>query len=72
MLNRIAISATLLLAPGLLAAPAWAEEESPSAAVVVGRPAPDFELPDANGQNHRLSELQGEKNLVLVFFRGTW
>ena len=71
MLNRIAISATLLFVPGLLAAPAWVEEES-TAAVAVGQPAPDFELPDANDQNHRLSELQGETNLVLVFFRGTW
>ncbi len=71
MLNWIAISATLLCVPGLLAAPAWVEEES-TAAVAVGRPAPDFELPDADRQNHRLSELQGEKNLVLVFFRGTW
>ena len=70
MLNWIAISATLLLAPGPLTAPVYAGEES--ASVAVGQPAPDLELPDPNGRNHRLSEFQGEKNVVLVFFRGTW
>ena len=72
MLNWIPIGATLLLAPVALTASAWAGEESASAPVSVGQPAPDLELPDANGRNHRLSELRGEKNVVLVFFRGTW
>lgn len=33
-------------------------------------PAPDFELPDFNGQSHRLSDFKGQKNLVLAFLRG--
>ncbi len=72
MWNWIAVSATLLLAPGPLTAPVWAEEGSVSASVAVGQPAPDLELPDPDGQLHRLSELKGKKNVVLVFFRGTW
>ncbi len=72
MLNWIAISATLLVAPGLLTASLRTEEESASARVVVGQPAPDLELSDLEGQNHRLSELRGKKNVVLVFFRGAW
>ena len=72
MWNWIAASAALLLAPGPLTELAWAEEEPASAPVAVGQPAPDLELPDPDGQLHRLSELKGKKNVVLVFFRGTW
>ena len=31
---------------------------------------PDFELPDENGATHRLSELQGDKPMVLLLGRG--
>lgn len=33
-------------------------------------PAPDFELPDFNGNLVRLSDFKGKKNLVLAFLRG--
>jgi mycoredoxin-dependent peroxiredoxin len=32
--------------------------------------APDFELPDVQGQPVRLSQFRGQKNVVLVFLRG--
>jgi peroxiredoxin len=32
--------------------------------------APDFELPDFDGRLVRLSDFNGQKNLVLVFLRG--
>ena len=35
-----------------------------------GSPAPDFELPDAGGELHHLSELLAEGPVVLVFLRG--
>ena len=31
---------------------------------------PDFELPDENGDPHRLSELQGDDVMVLLLARG--
>jgi peroxiredoxin len=35
-----------------------------------GTTIPDFELPDENGETHRLSELQGDNILVLHLSRG--
>ena len=35
-----------------------------------GMTLPDFELPDENGDLHRLSELQGDDCLVLMLGRG--
>ena len=35
-----------------------------------GMTLPDFELPDENGDLHRLSELQGDNCLVLMLGRG--
>lgn len=32
--------------------------------------APDFELPDFNGNPVRLSDFRGQKNVVLAFLRG--
>jgi len=32
--------------------------------------APDFELPDLNGDIVRLSDYKGSQNIVLVFLRG--
>src|SRR5258707_7296882 len=37
------------------------------AGVEVGQPAPDFSLPDTNGQSHRLSEYKG-KYVVLEWY----
>src|SRR4051812_2216566 len=36
----------------------------------IGMTVPDFELPDENGEMHRLSELQGENQMVLHLSRG--
>jgi peroxiredoxin len=35
-----------------------------------GQEAPDFELPDLNGNRIRLSDFRGEKVVVLAFLRG--
>lgn len=50
-------------------------DEAPAATparVEMGQPAPDFDLEASDGTRHSLSELRDKKNLVLVFFRGTW
>lgn len=38
--------------------------------VALNMPAPDFELADFHGWGFRLSDLRGEKNVLLVFNRG--
>ena len=39
-----------------------------SASVAVGDAAPDFTLPSSDGREIQLSEILGEKNVVLAFF----
>jgi hypothetical protein len=36
----------------------------------LGQAAPDFALPDAQGQTHRLSQYRGKKTVVLEFHSG--
>lgn len=40
--------------------------------VAVGTVAPDFTLPEFEGENVTLSQFRGSKNVVLVFYRGFW
>ena len=40
--------------------------------VQVGAEAPDFTLASLAGPNVTLSDYRGEKNVVLVFYRGHW
>lgn len=40
--------------------------------VVAGDKAPDFELPSSTGDTVKLSDLQGEQNVVLVFYPFTF
>ncbi|GMR22135.1 MAG: hypothetical protein BMS9Abin37_0463 [Acidobacteriota bacterium] len=43
------------------------------ASVDIGDRAPDFELHDSTGTTYKLSDYQGEKVVVLEFFRsGDW
>ena len=73
---RSSVVALAFLAATLQAAaaqPAGQAEDAPAAErVEVGQTAPDFTLPDPDGVDHTLSALRGEKNLLLVFFRGAW
>ena len=39
-----------------------------AAALKVGDKAPDFTLPDQNGNKVKLSEFVGKKNVVLAFY----
>jgi len=40
--------------------------------VAVGTAAPDFSLLSLDGETYTLSDFQGNKNVVLVFYRGHW
>lgn len=40
--------------------------------VEVGDEAPDFTLEDQQGEPVTLSELRGDRAVVLVFYRGRW
>ncbi len=40
--------------------------------VVTGDTAPAFTLRTEDGDSYRLEDLRGQRNLVLVFFLGTW
>ncbi len=42
------------------------------ARVAVGSPAPDFTLESKDGGTVTLSSFRGQKNVVLVFYRGHW
>jgi len=37
--------------------------------VSLNQPAPDFSLPDFSGKGFTLADLQGQKNVLLVFNR---
>ncbi len=40
--------------------------------VKVGDTAPDFKLQGVGGKEHTLSELRGQKNVVLLFYVLDW
>ena len=40
--------------------------------VAIGDEAPDFTLEAYSGDTLTLSDLRGDKNVVLVFYRGHW
>ena len=67
------ITFTLALLLGLVALSVAAEEEVvQEVRVEVGEQAPDFSLSTTDGATLSLASLQGDKPVVLTFFRGTW
>lgn len=40
--------------------------------VAVGDTAIDFTMQSIDGETYTLSDLRGEKNAIVIFFRGTW
>ena len=62
MNQKIRLGATLMVLA--LAVPLAAG----AAALKVGDKAPDFTLPDQNGNKVKLSEFVGKKNVVLAFY----
>jgi mycoredoxin-dependent peroxiredoxin len=48
------------------------EQGGSSMAISVGAPAPDFTLKDQNQKDVKLSDFQGKKNVVIVFYPLDW
>ena len=44
----------------------------PGQGLSLGSQAPAFELPDGDGKLHALADYVGNKNVVLIFYRGGW
>jgi cytochrome oxidase Cu insertion factor (SCO1/SenC/PrrC family) len=63
-----AVGVLLLSAQTAAAAPNWAALDAQ--AYESPKPAPAFELPDADGKVTRLEDLRGK--VVLLFFWATW
>jgi len=40
--------------------------------IIPGSTVPDFSALDETEEIRQLSELKGEKNLIMIFFRGYW
>jgi len=62
-------------APAAPADPLGRGPEAPKAQagrIQVGAEAPDFSLESIDGHAYRLSDLRGEKNALIIFFRGSW
>ncbi|MFQ5877579.1 MAG: hypothetical protein ACE5JH_07825 [Acidobacteriota bacterium] len=73
----LVLAATLALAFVAAAGPTTSAGEAggdagSTATLRVGQEAPDFTLESPDGASYTLSERRGRKNLVLIFFRGTW
>ena len=48
------------------------EKLKPGQGLSIGSQAPAFELPDSNSKLHALADYTGNKNIVLIFYRGGW
>ena len=64
-MNTVASIIAAGLALGVLAPAAVCGEAQPEPGLAVGEDAPAFELPGSDGKSYRLSELAGERAVVL-------
>jgi len=60
------------VAPPAAAGGAATELPPQAERVKVGDDAPDFALESLDGETYRLSDLEGDKRVILIFFRGAW
>ena len=68
MNKRLKLILAIILTTGLLITGCGSDSSSPAA--VVGNPAPNFQLPDLDGQTISLNDLKGKP--VLINFWATW
>lgn len=70
--NLSRLLAATLIAGSLSTAAFAADDAEQSKRVEVGQEAPAFSLQGSDGETYTLEDLRGKKNVVLIFFRGTW
>ncbi len=68
---RRQVIALLLFGLAWIASTATAESKQ-AERVAVGDNAPEISLQASDTHEYKSGELRGEKNLLLIFFRGTW
>lgn len=58
----------------LMAGESTADDAMPAqeARIAVGQQAPNFTLTGSDETTYDSATLRGEKNLLMIFFRGTW
>ena len=54
------------------AAAATTGEQATSSPATSGKLAPNFQLPDTSGETVSLDSYMGNRNVVVVFYRGFW
>ena len=68
MKHALSAGLLLFLAAGSLCALEQQLSSAPPSALKIGDPAPDFTLPDQDGNPVRLSSFAGKKKVVLAFY----
>lgn len=72
LVTALLVAGTLTVGAMTMEATAMGAESSQAERISVGQEAPAFSLTSSDGKTYSLADLRGEKDLVLVFFRGTW
>lgn len=70
--GRSCAAALVLLFLSIGAVPTPAATLRQTERVAVGDAAIDFTMTSIDGETYTLSDLRGQKNAIVIFFRGTW
>ena len=68
----LGLLAVLLMSVAALTVASHGASATQAERVAVGDEAIDFTMQSIDGETYRLSDLRGEKNVIVIFFRGAW